>query len=65
VAIRKQAHGLPLNITILQVLCFATVCAHHPLLLQDDLGKIALIRQFLKNVFSELPHFYQQVPANT
>jgi hypothetical protein len=39
VAITKQAHGLPLNVTILQVLCVATVCAHHPLLLQDDLGK--------------------------
>ncbi len=39
VAISKQAHGLPPNITILQVLYFGTVCAHHPLLLQDDLAK--------------------------
>jgi hypothetical protein len=65
VAIRRQAHGRPLNITILQVLYFSTVCAHHPLLLQDEVGEKSPNSPVFEECFSELPYFYQQVPANT
>jgi hypothetical protein len=61
VAIRKQADGLPLNITILQVLYFATVCAHHPLLLQDELGKNSPNSPVFEECFF-LTNRFQQIP---
>ncbi len=39
--IRKQAHGLSFNIILLQLWCFATVCAHHPICCCRTISKIS------------------------